>query len=500
MLSMSHINNIRDLRKKGSTIKEIAEITHKDPKTVRKYLNWENFSPQVPVQPERPSKLDPFKPTIDRWLEEDKKNWRKQQYTAKRIFQLLQEKEGFTGSYNLVQRYVKKVKKKEKERQTLELIWEPGSAQVDFGEADFIYRGNKERLKYLVVSFPYSNDSYTQIFRGENAECVCEGLKTVFEYIGGVPRLLVFDNATGVGHRIQNEVRETELFARFHAHYGFVCRFCSPHAGHEKGNVENKVRYVRNNLFVPIPSFDDWDGFNHQLLEAHKKKAAEIHYKKQQPIAKLFEADLAACYPMPAHSFDVCRYMICKADGYGKVCLDGKHWYSTRPEWARQDVLIGLRANQLDILDYETGEVITHHQRQYGNSRTDSYDYSTTLTMLLKNCGAWYNSGLRQKLPDMLRRYLDEQPRPKLRNALHMLQRLTDSYGMEAAADAMEKTLLQENMDLADAEVLAGRIAGYGIQTPPEPGPALDVYDEIFLKGVKKHADTGTERKENYRN
>ena len=77
MLSMSHINNIRDLRKKGSTIKEIAEITHKDPKTVRKYLNLEDFSPQIPVQPERPSKLDPFKPIIDQWLKEDKKKWRK---------------------------------------------------------------------------------------------------------------------------------------------------------------------------------------------------------------------------------------------------------------------------------------------------------------------------------------------------------------------------------------------------------------------------------------
>lgn len=78
MLSMSHINNIRDLRKKGSTIKEIAEITHTDPKTVRKYLNQEDFSPQMPVVPERPSILDPFKPIIQKWLEEDKKNWRKQ--------------------------------------------------------------------------------------------------------------------------------------------------------------------------------------------------------------------------------------------------------------------------------------------------------------------------------------------------------------------------------------------------------------------------------------
>ncbi len=78
MLSMFHVNNIRDLRKKGSTIKEIAEITHTDPKTVRKYLNQEDFSPQRPVNPERPSILDPFKPIIQKWLDEDKKNWRKQ--------------------------------------------------------------------------------------------------------------------------------------------------------------------------------------------------------------------------------------------------------------------------------------------------------------------------------------------------------------------------------------------------------------------------------------
>lgn len=83
MLSMSHINNIRDLRKKGSTIKEIAEITHTDPKTVRKYLNQEDFSPQRPVNPERPSILDPFKPIIQKWLDEDKKNWRKQQSSSR---------------------------------------------------------------------------------------------------------------------------------------------------------------------------------------------------------------------------------------------------------------------------------------------------------------------------------------------------------------------------------------------------------------------------------
>lgn len=46
----------------------------------------------------------------------------------------------------------------------LELIWTLGTAQVDFGDADFIIKGEKTRLKYLVVYFPYSNNSFCRLF------------------------------------------------------------------------------------------------------------------------------------------------------------------------------------------------------------------------------------------------------------------------------------------------------------------------------------------------
>ncbi|MFR3365847.1 MAG: hypothetical protein ACLTR4_00695 [Gallintestinimicrobium sp.] len=71
------------------------------------------------------------------------------------------------------------------------------------------------RKKYLTVSFPYSNDGYSQVFGGETAECVCQGLVDIFEFIGGVPPLLIFDNATGVGRRIGDVIHETELFLVF---------------------------------------------------------------------------------------------------------------------------------------------------------------------------------------------------------------------------------------------------------------------------------------------
>lgn len=376
---------------------------------------------------------------------------------------------------------MKKCRSIQTEKANLELIWDPGPAQVDFGEADFYEAGKLCRKKYLTVSFPYSNDGYSQVFGGETAECVCQGLQDIFEFIGGVPPLLIFDNATGVGRRIGDAIHESELFSRFRAHYHFRVRFCNPYSGWEKGNVKRKVDYNRANLFVPIPHFNEIEKYNRKLLARHEKKASELHYKKQIPIRKLFEEDRKALLMLPPKRFDVCRYEWLKADGYGKVCMDGKHFYSTRPENANKQVLVGIRAHTVDILT-EGGQVVTTHRRAYGDNRTDISDYSTTLAVLMKNSGAWGNSGPRRETPDALRAYMDAQPKEKLKDCLRIMNELTNQYGFQAAASAMEMACMRGSINICDASVLAARITGYGIYTPPEAGPSLAVYDDMFLK------------------
>lgn len=480
MLTMSQINHIKDLSNCGYRISEISKKTGADPKTIRKYLSQEDFSPDPPVVLSKPSKLDPFKSIIHEWLEEDKRHWRKQHHTAKRVFERLVAEYGYQGSYNLVQRYMKKCRMTQVEKANLELVWDPGPAQVDFGEADFYEAGKLCRKKYLTVSFPYSNDGYSQVFGGETAECVCQGLQDIFEFIGGVPPLLIFDNATGVGRRMGDAIHESELFAKFRAHYHFRVRFCNPYSGWEKGNVERKVDYNRANLFVPVPHFSNVEKYNQKLLNSHEIKAAERHYKKQVPIAQLFEEDRKALLVLPPKAFNVCRYDWLKADGYGKICMDGKHFYSTRPENAHRKVLVGIRAHSIEILT-ESGQIVTTHRRIFGEGRSDISDYSTTLAVLMKNAGAWENSGLRKETPDMLRAYMDAQPKEKLKDCLRIMNELTNQYGFEAAVSAMELASTRGNINICDASVLAERITGYGIHTPPETGPSLAVYDEVFL-------------------
>jgi transposase len=483
MINMSQVNLIKELSRVGYPISEIAKTVKADEKTVRKYISLEDYSPKPPIMTEKPSILDPYKATIDTWLEEDKQSWYKQRHTAQRIHDRLNtEVPGYSCSYETVQRYVRKARQSDREqRANQELVWHPGEAQVDFGEADFMERDHLARKKYLVVSFPYSNDSFVQIFGGETAECVCQGLIDIFQYIGGVPQLLVFDNATGVGRRVGEVVREAELFMRFRAHDNFSIRFCNPNSGHEKGHVETKVRYNRSNLFVPIPAYEEIVAYNQNLLTQHGIKAKENHYKKLLPIHQLFEEDRAALLPLPRLPFNACRYLHVKADGYGKVRLDERHYYSSCPEYGGKEVLVAVRAHTIDILD-DDRRILTVHDRKFGEQRSDSCDYRTSLAILLRNVGAWSNSGVRELMPVALRNVMDNQPRLHLQETVRTLQHLTKTYSFETAVTALEEGLRLNRIHFCDAAILAARISGYGLDTIPASGPDLSCYDELLQR------------------
>lgn len=155
---------------------------------------------------------------IEEILETDRNVPRKQRHTAKRIHDRLIEDKDFTGSYRVVAKFVSKWREKEgKQRQTFkELSWEPRCAQIDFGEVKIdCGEENLTKLWMLVVSFPYSNARFAQLYRGQTAECVVDGLQQIFTHIGFVPHTQIFDNATGIGRKNTNGIVETDLFMRF---------------------------------------------------------------------------------------------------------------------------------------------------------------------------------------------------------------------------------------------------------------------------------------------
>ena len=91
---------------------------------------------------------------------------------------------------------------------------------------------------------------------------------------------------------------------------------------------------------------------------------------------------------------------------------------------------------------------------------------------------------------ELIRDYIDSLPKAGRRSAVKLLSSLSKEHGYAASLRAFEISIGNNSVNKSDAAVLAARIAGYGIDTPPEPGPALEAYDEEFLPGP------GTGRKE----
>ena len=437
-----------DIRKRffdeGKNITTIARETGHDRKTVRKYIHREDWNEEN-SDSARPSKLDPYKPLIDSWLENDKYQRRKQRHTARRVYKRLQdEADGFDASYRTVCTYVGEARRRlyQERRGFLPLQHIPGEAQVDFGEADFIENGHRVQGAYLTLSLPHSNGGFLQIFGGQTYECLAEGMKTIFEHMGGVPSRIWFDNASSMVASIQEDGarKMTESFARFVNHYGFEAVFCNKGAGNEKGNVENKVGYLRRNYLVPIPEFSDIREFNHQILSICRSDMERLHYDKKQLISLLFEEDRKSFSELPSVPLDIRSEETARVDAYGKITLFGKHRYSTVPRMAKSTAVVVLRAHDVTILDENLREV-ARHRRLFGEKEQETMDWIPYLKQLSRYPSALKYSGIHAMLPDPVKDFLETCTRREKGETLRVLSDLTDQSDFTTAVQALRQSV-----------------------------------------------------------
>ncbi len=458
MTSMDQIHRIRELYYgQDKSLTEIASIEKLDWRTVRKYVDMEDFSegPPRPGEEHHSSKLDQFKPIIDKWLTEDKKAPRKQRHTARRVHKRLKDEVvGYDCSYRLVAIYVAEKKKElhpKKNEGYLPLQHHPGEAQADFGYADFYENGKlHHEAKYLVLSFPYSNGGYLQLNYGENMECLLEGLVAMFEYIGGVPTEIWFDNTrTIVTDIIKGGGREiTERFQRFSEHYRFKPVFMNPESGWEKGNVENKVGYLRRNELVPVPRFEQLPAKNKELLAACDKDMKREHYDDEDDrfISELFLEDKAAFLPLPSVPFDTSLYMTARTDKYGKFTLDeGKHRYSASPAFCEETVRLHITSSEVVVMDSDLHEVV-RHRRLYGDEH-ESMDWIPYLRFIARKPRSLRNSGIYDMMPDSMQMYMDSCESKDRGKVLKVLAELTERSGFESALTTVGKAIEHQATD-----------------------------------------------------
>jgi transposase len=214
--------------------------------------------PKYGPRPRVPTKLDAYKPIIRARLAEYPK------LTAIRLLEEIRAA-GYTGGYTQLKAYVRQVRPRPPEEPLIRFETPPGKqGQVDLAH----FRLPWGRRYALLVVLGYSRLLWLRFFRRQDMQTLFRGLEAAFEFFGGVPEDLLFDQMRSVivkdrRHEGGGLVENAE-FLRFAHHWGFRPRACRPYRAKTKGKVERPIRYVRSNFFYGRTFVSD-DDLNHQV-------------------------------------------------------------------------------------------------------------------------------------------------------------------------------------------------------------------------------------------
>lgn len=372
------------------SIRRIAREFHCSRKTVRGALN-DSGPPRYKRRVPPPQRvIGPVKHTIDGYLGVDKTSPRKQRHTARRIYHRLVEEHQFKGSESTVRKYVRALRGVCKEV-FIPLEYDAGSsAQADWGEAYVILKGIKTLVKLFLMKLCHSKKPFVSAFPFERQEAFFEGHKRAFEFFGGVPHTVIWDNLkTAVKKVLQGKNRiEQQAFIAFRSHYLFDSSFITPGQPHENGKVENLVGYARRNLFVPLPEVESFDELNSLLLKKCQKEDERVLPGSRQSIGEMWQKEKEKLLPLPKRPFLCCRYHPVKANSLSYVNFE-RNRYSVPVRYAHHNLMLAAFVDRVDILYQE--KVIALHGRLFGKGE-ESLNVFHYLPLLLKKPGAFHNA------------------------------------------------------------------------------------------------------------
>lgn len=330
-------------------------------------------------------RLDPYLGHIQQILEGDQQEPPKQRHTARRIYQRLKDEHGYAGGESTLRAAVRQLKERTAEV-FVPLSHPPGEAQVDFGHAQVIVAGERVTASYLVMTLPYSDAFFCCVFTKECTETFQEGHVRAFEFFGGVPTRISYDNSRIAVSTIEKQ-RGKEWTTEFHrlvSHHLYEPHFCRVRRANEKGVVEGMVGFSRRNFLVPVPEAASWEELNRVVaercrLDQERQLRGQVACK-----AVLLEQERPSLRPLPAQRFEARRIETVQANSSSLVRFDTND-YSVPTSYAHQPITVvgGVDEVRLVCRDH----VVARHRRHWGREQA-IYNPIHYLALLERKPGA----------------------------------------------------------------------------------------------------------------
>jgi hypothetical protein len=218
------------------------------------------------------------------------------------------------------------------------------------------------------MALPHSDALFVQAFGQARTEMFWEFHNRAFEYFGGVPRRISYDNdkvlvAAVIGKRAR---RLTEGFLQLQSHYRFAEHFCGVNRPNEKGVVEGTVKFARLKYFVPVPQVGDLEELNARLVEQCRQDLSRRLRGQRANKSVLLGEDQAAFLPLPEVPFDACRKSFARACALSLVRFDTND-YSVPTAYAYHDLVVKGYVDRVEVCCAD--QVIARHERCWGREQ-----------------------------------------------------------------------------------------------------------------------------------
>ncbi len=432
MIDKRTVFEIHRLNNMQFSIRQIAGQLGLDRGTVKKYLEQPDITCQK--RPDRQSKLDPFRDLIQQMVNDYP------QIKAPVVLQHIRVK-GFTGEITIVRDYLRQIRQ-DKKQAFIRFESRPGEQfQIDWGHFGSLTYGKSSRKLYaLAVIESHSRMLFVVFTHSQNQATLHQCLAAAFLYFGGTPGELVVDNmVTAVIERVGSMIRFNEAFLDFLRHFGITPKACNVRAPHEKGKVENSIRYLRNN-FWPLRTFADLDDVNHQVLAWLDTTANQrVHQTTREKPAERFVKDALRPLPDPLSDYRETDSLTVYKD-FG-VRFDA-NVYTVPPRLVGKSVILKADSRTISIY-YKEKQVATHTRKWEKGLRIDLPAHTEQVRKLRKRIlmdrQMMVFMSLGQEAVDYLEKITDAS-QPLKKTVAHLLQ-LQDKYGASSLIYALRKAL-----------------------------------------------------------
>jgi len=306
------------------------------------------------------SACEPFREGIELGLSQGR--------NAMAIWQDLVAESGFSGGYQTVKRFVRKLHGNQQPQQRAVIFTAPGEeAQVDYGSGPMVRdskTGKYRRTRLFVMTLGYSRKAVRLLTFRSSSRIWAELHEKAFRRLGGSTRIAVLDNLKeGVLVPDVYDPALNPLYRDVLAHYGVVALPCRINDPDRKGKVERGVGHAKQTPLKGkrFESLEEAQAY----LDRWETSCADtrIHGTTKRQVAVMFAEEKPFLLPLPLEPF---RYY---QHGQRSVHLDGcveveAAYYGLPPGWIGRLVQVQWDATFVRILDPQNGQLLREHVRQ----------------------------------------------------------------------------------------------------------------------------------------